>query len=184
MSDLPCPCGLKMIDKCDCRFPYRHHGPAVHGSKLADYLISEIALAEMMQAGEEDGLLDEERKDDMITDHDKIDLSHQTVPQDPDYPLKGQMPGRDENYPLRAQTPPSAASKTNMTVRLTRMDRRRDGEKHEALRVRTQPGISALKMVGECMQAGGTVAMKTWYDDAGDEWMEATLDWSTGEDGE
>ena len=70
MSDLPCPCGLKMIDKCDCRYPYRHHGPAVHGSKLADYLVSEIALledglldeialAEMVQAGEEDGLLDE-----------------------------------------------------------------------------------------------------------------------------
>ena len=28
----------------------------------------------------------------MITDHDDIDLSHQNVPQDPDYPLKGQMP--------------------------------------------------------------------------------------------
>ena len=28
------------------RYPYRHHGPAVHGSKLADYLISEANLRE------------------------------------------------------------------------------------------------------------------------------------------
>ena len=26
------------------RYPYRHHGPAVHGSKLADYLISEANM--------------------------------------------------------------------------------------------------------------------------------------------
>jgi hypothetical protein len=46
VSDLPCPCGHKIIDKCDCEFPYRHHGPAVHGSKLMDYLISEANLIE------------------------------------------------------------------------------------------------------------------------------------------
>lgn len=28
------------------RYPYRHHGPSVHGSKLADYLISEANLRE------------------------------------------------------------------------------------------------------------------------------------------
>ena len=28
------------------RYPYRHHGPAVFGSKLADYLISEASLRE------------------------------------------------------------------------------------------------------------------------------------------
>ena len=44
----------------------------------------------------------------MITDHDKIDLSAQGVPQDPDYPLKGQMPGRDDNYPLKGQMPGTA----------------------------------------------------------------------------
>lgn len=30
------------------RYPYRHHGPAVYGSKVADYLISE---ANMIKAG-------------------------------------------------------------------------------------------------------------------------------------
>ena len=29
-----------------CRYPYTHHGPIVHGSKLLDYLISEAALRE------------------------------------------------------------------------------------------------------------------------------------------
>ena len=29
-----------------CRYPYRHHGPAVHGSKTLDYLVSEISLRE------------------------------------------------------------------------------------------------------------------------------------------
>ena len=28
------------------RYPYRHHGPSVHGSKLADYLISEANMIE------------------------------------------------------------------------------------------------------------------------------------------
>ena len=28
------------------RYPYRHHGPAVHGSKLTDYLISEANMIE------------------------------------------------------------------------------------------------------------------------------------------
>ncbi len=28
------------------RYPYRHHGPPVHGSKLEDYLISEASLRE------------------------------------------------------------------------------------------------------------------------------------------
>lgn len=30
----------------DPRYPYRHHGPPVHGSKMADYLISEFSLRE------------------------------------------------------------------------------------------------------------------------------------------
>ena len=29
-----------------CRYPYTHHGPTIHGSKLLDYLISEISLIE------------------------------------------------------------------------------------------------------------------------------------------
>ena len=29
-----------------CQYPYTHHGPPVHGSKLEDYLISEISLIE------------------------------------------------------------------------------------------------------------------------------------------
>lgn len=28
------------------RYPYTHHGPSVYGSKLVDYLVSEIALRE------------------------------------------------------------------------------------------------------------------------------------------
>jgi len=28
------------------RYPYSHHGPAVHGSKIADYLLSELSLRE------------------------------------------------------------------------------------------------------------------------------------------
>lgn len=35
------------------RYPYRHHGPAVYGSKLADYLITEANMRE-------DGLLTED----------------------------------------------------------------------------------------------------------------------------
>ena len=31
------------------RYPYRHHGPAVHGSKLADYLISEANMTEDLE---------------------------------------------------------------------------------------------------------------------------------------
>ena len=30
----------------DSRYPYTHHGPAVHGSKLLDYLISEYSRRE------------------------------------------------------------------------------------------------------------------------------------------
>lgn len=33
-------------DRSRDRYPYRHHGPAVHGSKMIDYLISELALRE------------------------------------------------------------------------------------------------------------------------------------------
>lgn len=41
----------KRLDAADqeadeLRYPYRHHGPAVFGSKLADYLISEMHLRE------------------------------------------------------------------------------------------------------------------------------------------
>lgn len=32
------------------RHPYRHHGPAIHGSKLADFLISEASLQEDRRA--------------------------------------------------------------------------------------------------------------------------------------
>lgn len=37
-----------MAKKClTCNpYPYRHDGPAVHGSKLADYLITEATLRE------------------------------------------------------------------------------------------------------------------------------------------
>jgi hypothetical protein len=35
------------------RYPYRHHGPAIHGSKLVDFLISEHNMRE-------DGLLPED----------------------------------------------------------------------------------------------------------------------------
>lgn len=28
------------------RYPYRHHGPPVHGSKIVDFLISEASLRE------------------------------------------------------------------------------------------------------------------------------------------
>lgn len=30
----------------NARYPYTHHGPAVHGSKMADYLVSELSLRE------------------------------------------------------------------------------------------------------------------------------------------
>ena len=36
------PCG----GHAGCRYPYSHHGQSVHGSKLADYLISEQTLRE------------------------------------------------------------------------------------------------------------------------------------------
>jgi len=69
----------------------------------------------------------------------------------------------------------------NMTVKLTRIDRDRTGARSVPfdLRVRTRSGIKALKLIGECMAAGGTVSAKTWYDEAGDEWMKAHLDWAT-----
>ena len=40
-----------MHQQDDERYPYRHHGPSVYGSKLADYLVSE-------QSMEEDDLID------------------------------------------------------------------------------------------------------------------------------
>jgi hypothetical protein len=40
-------CGSYNCPRCNpCRYPYTHHGPAVYGSKLADYLISEAHLRE------------------------------------------------------------------------------------------------------------------------------------------
>lgn len=35
-------------EACQCErcYPYTHHGPTVHGSKLADYLVSEMSLRE------------------------------------------------------------------------------------------------------------------------------------------
>lgn len=49
MSDTKCiHLTAEMADKCTtCNpYPYRHHGPAVHGSKLADYLVTEASLRE------------------------------------------------------------------------------------------------------------------------------------------
>lgn len=42
----PCPtCGEDPCGQFErCRYPYTHHGPAAHGSKLFDYLISKAAL--------------------------------------------------------------------------------------------------------------------------------------------
>lgn len=39
-------CARAQGHPCQCKacYPYTHHGPAVHGSKIADYLVSEIAL--------------------------------------------------------------------------------------------------------------------------------------------
>lgn len=42
-------CGVMVAVMAE-RYPYRHHGPAVHGSKLADFLVSEAHMRE-------DGLL-------------------------------------------------------------------------------------------------------------------------------
>lgn len=42
-----------MHDPKDERYPYRHHGPAVHGSKLHDYLISEHSFLEDFVAKQE-----------------------------------------------------------------------------------------------------------------------------------
>lgn len=38
----------KEAPECECRarYPYTHHGPAIYGSKLDDYLISEASLRE------------------------------------------------------------------------------------------------------------------------------------------
>lgn len=44
------------------RYPYRHHGPSVHGSKLADFLISEVHLRE-------DGLHPDQMCDDCPPDN-------------------------------------------------------------------------------------------------------------------
>ena len=42
-----------MNEKTDDRYPYRHHGPSVHGSKLMDYLISEHSFLEDFVAEQE-----------------------------------------------------------------------------------------------------------------------------------
>lgn len=38
----------KKAPECKCRalYPYTHHGPAIHGDKLTDYLVSEANLRE------------------------------------------------------------------------------------------------------------------------------------------
>lgn len=40
-------CG-KEVPECVCRqrYPYTHRGPAIYGTKLVDYLISEASLRE------------------------------------------------------------------------------------------------------------------------------------------
>ncbi len=51
--------GQDVTDKSaeDERYPYRHHGPTAHGSKMLDYLISEHSLRE----DEPERFKDEER---------------------------------------------------------------------------------------------------------------------------
>lgn len=36
--------GMCRVTEAMLRYPYTHHGPPVHGSKMADYLISELSL--------------------------------------------------------------------------------------------------------------------------------------------
>ncbi len=47
-----------MTDRYPYRYPYRHHGPAVHGSKLADFLVSEANMID-------DGLIADTEGDTM-----------------------------------------------------------------------------------------------------------------------
>lgn len=42
---------------------------------------------------------------------------------------------------------------------------------------RTSVGMRALKQIGLCMNAGGTVSMRTDYDANGTELMSAELEW-------
>jgi len=46
------------------------------------------------------------------------------------------------------------------------------------VRVRTMPGKSLMRLVGECIAGGGAVDMETFYID-GDEYANATLVWGT-----
>jgi len=40
-------CGDYTCPRCNpCRYPYTRHEPTVHGSKLLDYLLSEVSLRE------------------------------------------------------------------------------------------------------------------------------------------
>lgn len=50
---MPCPaCGCDPCIKMPrCRYPYSHDGPAVYGSKLADYLISEANMNAELDRG-------------------------------------------------------------------------------------------------------------------------------------
>lgn len=42
------PCTRHDGKPCQCKacYPYTHNGPTVYGSKLADYLVSELAFQE------------------------------------------------------------------------------------------------------------------------------------------
>ena len=41
-------CG-KDYPECKCRNPYTHHGASIYGSKIADYLVSELHLMDARQ---------------------------------------------------------------------------------------------------------------------------------------
>jgi len=65
-------------------------------------------------------------------------------------------------------------TKTRITVRMTHLT----GPVYRRERVRTKAGIKTMSIVGRCIQEGGTVGARTWYDKAGNEWMEVHMDWT------
>lgn len=60
-------------------------------------------------------------------------------------------------------------------VRLTRL---RNQNKYSTPQfVRTPAGAAVLRVIGRCMDEGGTVSFATRYDKEGCEWLDATLVW-------
>ena len=55
------------------RYPYRHHGLAVHGSKLADYLISEANMIDDIEQLRAENARMRETTEKLITALDKIE---------------------------------------------------------------------------------------------------------------